>query len=56
MKMITSRRINWAGNIVRMGEMRNAFKVLVGKPERKRRIGTYRRMWKDNIKMELTEI
>jgi hypothetical protein len=30
-----SRRIRWAGHITRMGEMRNAYKILVAKPEAK---------------------
>jgi hypothetical protein len=38
-----------------MEEMRNANKVLIGKPERKRLIRTNRGMWKSNIKMEFTE-
>jgi hypothetical protein len=31
-----SRRMRWAGNVARMIEMRNAYKILVGKPEGKR--------------------
>jgi hypothetical protein len=34
--MIKSRRIRWAGNIARMGKMRNVNKILLGKPEGKR--------------------
>jgi hypothetical protein len=34
--MIKSRRIGWAGHVARMGDKRNAYKVLVGKPEGKR--------------------
>jgi hypothetical protein len=37
--MIKSERIKWAGQVARMGEMRNAFKILVGKPEGKRPVG-----------------
>jgi hypothetical protein len=33
--MIKSRRMRWAGNIARMGEKRNAYRILVGKPRRK---------------------
>jgi hypothetical protein len=33
--MIKSRRTRWTGHVARMGEMRNAFKILVGKPEGK---------------------
>jgi hypothetical protein len=34
--VIKSRRIKWAGRVAGMGEKRNAYGVLVGKPERKR--------------------
>jgi hypothetical protein len=36
-----------------MGEKRNACKILVGKPERKRSLGRPRCRWDDNIKMDL---
>jgi hypothetical protein len=39
-----------------MGETRNAYRILVGKPEGKRPLGTPRRRWVDNIKMDLREI
>jgi hypothetical protein len=39
-----------------MGETRNAYKILVGKPEGKRPLGRTRRRWVDNIKMGLREI
>jgi hypothetical protein len=39
-----------------MGQKRNAYMILVGKPEGKRPLGTPRRMWVDNIKMDLREI
>jgi hypothetical protein len=45
-----------AGHVARMGEMRNAYKMLVGKPERKRPLGRSRRRWEDNIKMDLKVI
>jgi hypothetical protein len=35
--------------------MRNAFRVLVVKPERKRPLGRLKRRWEDNIKMDLKE-
>jgi hypothetical protein len=38
------------------GEKRNAYRILVGKPERKRPLGRPRRMCVDNIKMDLREI
>jgi hypothetical protein len=39
-----------------MGEMRNAYRILVGKPERERPLGRPRRRWVDNNKMDLREI
>jgi hypothetical protein len=38
------------------GEKRNAYRILVGKPERKRQMGRPRRRWVENIKMDLREI
>jgi hypothetical protein len=40
----------------RNGEKRNAYRILVGKPEGKRPLGRPRRRWVDNIKMDLREI
>jgi hypothetical protein len=39
-----------------MGERKGVYRVLVGKPERKRPIGRPRRRWEDNIKMNLQEM
>jgi hypothetical protein len=39
-----------------MGEKRNAYKILVGKPEGKRPLGRTRRRSVDNIKTDLREI
>jgi hypothetical protein len=54
--MIESRRMRWAGHVGQMGETRNAYRILVGKPEGKRTLGRPRRAWVDNIKMDLGEI
>jgi hypothetical protein len=52
-RMSKSRRMRSAGHIARMGEKRNAYRILVGKPERKRPLGRQRRGWVDNVKMDL---
>jgi hypothetical protein len=39
-----------------MGEKRNAYRILVGKPEAKRPLGRPRRRWEDNIETDLREI
>jgi hypothetical protein len=39
-----------------MGETRNAYRILVGKPEGKRPLGRPRHRWVDNIKIGLREI
>jgi len=41
------------GQVARNGERRATYRVLVGKPERKRPLGRPRRRWDDNIKMDL---
>jgi hypothetical protein len=54
--MIKSRRMRWAGHIARMGEKRNSYMILVGKPEEKTPLRRQRHMWMDNIKMDFREI
>ncbi|KAJ4445480.1 hypothetical protein ANN_07288 [Periplaneta americana] len=53
---IKSRRLRWAGHVARMGESRNAYRVLVGRTEGKRPLGRPRRRWDVNIKMDLREV
>jgi hypothetical protein len=48
--------MRWAGHVARMGEGRNVYRVLVGKPEGKRPPERPRRRWQDGIKMDLREI
>jgi hypothetical protein len=55
MRQIKSRRMRWAGHVARMGEGRNVYRVLVGKPERKRPFERPRHRWEDGIKMDLRE-
>ena len=49
-------RMRGAGHVARMGEKRGVYRVLVGKPERKRPLGRPGRKWEDNIKMNLQEV
>jgi hypothetical protein len=51
-----SRRMRWAGHVARMGEKRNAYRIVVGKPEGKRPLGRPRRRWEDNIRIDVREI
>jgi hypothetical protein len=50
-----SRRMRRAGHVARMGEKRNVYRLLVGKPEGKRPLGRPRRRWIDNNKMDIIE-
>jgi len=51
-----SRRMRWAGHVARMGEEREVYRFLVGKPEERRPLGRPRRRWVDNIGMDLQEV
>jgi hypothetical protein len=55
-RIIKSRGMTWAGHVARRGEKRNAYRLLVGKPEGKRPLGRPRRWWVDNIRMDLWEV
>jgi len=48
--------MRWAENVVRMGERRGVYGVLVGKPEGKRPLGRPRRRWENNIEMDIQEM
>jgi hypothetical protein len=55
-RIIKSRMMRWVGHVARMGEKRNVFRLLVGKPGGKRSLRRSIRRWIDNIKMDLLEI
>ena len=55
-RVIKSRRMRWARYVVRMGEERGVYMVLLGKPEGKRPLGRPRRRLVDNIRMDLQEV
>ena len=50
---LKSRLLRWAGHVARMEQSRNAYRVLVGKPDGKRLLGRLRRIWEYNIHMDL---
>jgi hypothetical protein len=55
-RIIKARKMRWAGHVARMEEKRNAYRLLVGKPEGRRSLGRPRRRRLDNIRMDLGEI
>jgi hypothetical protein len=55
-RIIKPRRMRWAGHVAQMGEKRNVYRLLLGKPEGKKPLGRPRCTWMDNIKMDLLEI
>jgi hypothetical protein len=48
--------MRWAGHLAQMGVKRSAYRISVGKPERKRPLGRPTHRWVDNITMDLREI
>jgi hypothetical protein len=50
-----SSRMRWAGHVAAMGEKKNVYNLLIGKPEGKRPLGRPRRRWIYNIKMDILE-
>ena len=54
--VIISRIMKLAEHVARMGERRDAYMVLVGKPEGNRPHGRNSCRWEDNIKMDLQEV
>ena len=55
-RSLKSRRLRWTGHVARMEQSRNAYRVLVGKPDGKRPLGRPRRRREDNIRMDLREV
>jgi hypothetical protein len=53
-RIIKWRGIRWDRHVARMWENKNSYRILVEKPEEKRQLGRPRRMWVDNIKMDLS--
>jgi len=55
-RVIKSRRMRWAGHVARIREKRGVYRVLVGKPGRKRPLERPMHRGEDNIKMDLQEV
>jgi hypothetical protein len=55
-RVITSRRLRWAGHVARIGEMRNGHRILIEKPDGKRPLRRSRNRWKDIFRMNIREI
>jgi len=48
--------MRWGGHVACIGEEREVYRVLVGKPEGRKPLGRPRRRWVDNIMMDLQEV
>jgi hypothetical protein len=55
-KVIKSRRMIWVGHVTHMGEMRNAYSILVGQPAKKRPLRRTRHRQENNIRMDFKEL
>jgi hypothetical protein len=55
-RIIKPRRMRLVGHVAQMGEKRNTYRLLAGKPEGDRPLGRPRRKWVNNIKMDFLEI
>jgi hypothetical protein len=55
-RIIKARKMRWAWHVARVGEKRNACRLLVGKPEGRRPLGRPRRRLLDNIRMDPVEV
>jgi hypothetical protein len=55
-RVIKLSRMIWTRHVARMGEMRKAYSILLGKPEGKKPLGRPRRIWQCNIRKDHREI
>jgi hypothetical protein len=55
-RRIKLRRMRFAGHIVRMGEKRKAYRLLLRNPEGKRSLGRPRHRWVNNISIDLGDV
>jgi hypothetical protein len=55
-RVIKSRGMRCARHVARMGDMRNVYSIVVGRPEGRIPRGSHRRRWEDNIRLNLRKI
>jgi len=55
-RVIKSRSMRLVGHVACMGQIRNVYKILIRKSERKKPLGRPRHRWEDNIRMDCREI
>jgi hypothetical protein len=55
-RVIKSRRMRWVGHVTQLGEMRNVYNILIGKPEGKRPLVSSGSRWEDTVAMDFKEI
>jgi hypothetical protein len=55
-RVIKERRVRWVGHVAHMGELRNAYSILDGKPEGKMPLGRPRHGWEDNFRVDLMDM
>jgi hypothetical protein len=55
-RIINSKRMKWAGHVARKRKKSDVYRLLVGKPDRKRSLGRPRRRFMGTIKMDLVEV
>jgi hypothetical protein len=55
-RQIKSRRVKWAGHVARMGEGRNVYRILMGKPEGKRPLERPMRRGEDEIRVDRRDV
>jgi hypothetical protein len=55
-RIIKLRRMRWVGHVARMGEKRNTYRLLVGKPEGRRPLERPRCRWVNNVRVDLLEV
>ena len=53
---VNKSRLRWAGRVARIGELRCAYRIFVGRREGRRSLGRPRHRWEDSIKMDLEEV